>query len=65
MEPNSRVGIILPTYCEAENIADIIHAIERLKLNSTLLVVDDSSPDETQDIVDNGVNMVLIVCGFY
>ena len=45
------VAIILPTYCEAENIADIIHAIENLKLNSTLLVVDDSSPDETQDIV--------------
>jgi dolichol-phosphate mannosyltransferase len=52
MEPNSRVGIILPTYCEAENIADIIHAIESLKLNSILLVVDDSSPDETQKIVN-------------
>jgi dolichol-phosphate mannosyltransferase len=51
MKPNSRVGIILPTYCEAENIADIIHAIESLKLNSILLVVDDSSPDETQNIV--------------
>jgi len=45
------VAIILPTYCEAENIADIIHAIENLKLNSTLLVVDDSSPDGTQNIV--------------
>jgi len=46
------VAIILPTYCEAENIADIIHAIEKLKLNSTLLVVDDSSPDETPNIVE-------------
>jgi dolichol-phosphate mannosyltransferase len=51
MEPNSRVGIILPTYCEAENISDIVHAIESLHLNSTLLVIDDSSPDETQNIV--------------
>jgi dolichol-phosphate mannosyltransferase len=46
------VAIILPTYCEAENIADIIHAIENLKLDSTILVIDDSSPDETQDVVE-------------
>ena len=45
------MAIILPTYCEAENIADIIHAIENLKLNSTILVIDDSSPDETKNIV--------------
>ncbi|PVX26036.1 MAG: hypothetical protein CW691_02680 [Candidatus Bathyarchaeum sp.] len=50
-EWGSRVAIILPTYCEAENIADIIHAIERLEIDSTLLVIDDSSPDETNDIV--------------
>jgi dolichol-phosphate mannosyltransferase len=45
------VAIILPTYCEAENIADIIHAIEHLNLHATLLVVDDSSPDETKNVV--------------
>jgi dolichol-phosphate mannosyltransferase len=45
------VAIILPTYCEAENIADIINAIEKLNLQSTLLVVDDSSPDETKNVV--------------
>ena len=51
MNISPRVAIILPTYCEAENIADIIHAIEKLKLNSTILVIDDSSPDETKNIV--------------
>ncbi|MCW4016296.1 MAG: polyprenol monophosphomannose synthase [Candidatus Bathyarchaeota archaeon] len=45
------VAIILPTYCEAENIADLIQAIENLNLNSTLLVIDDSSPDNTKNIV--------------
>ena len=50
-EVGRHVAIILPTYCEAENIEDIIHAIEDLQLNSTVLVVDDSSPDETQSIV--------------
>ena len=48
---NREIAIILPTYCEAENIADIIHTIENLKLNSTLMVIDDSSPDGTQNIV--------------
>jgi dolichol-phosphate mannosyltransferase len=51
-DTNPRVAIILPTYCEAENLRDIVHAIENLDLDSTLLVVDDSSPDETKSIVD-------------
>ena len=50
-DSSARVAIILPTYCEAENIADIINAIENLQLNSTILVIDDSSPDETGSIV--------------
>lgn len=52
MDTQARVAIILPTYCEAENIADIIQSIENLQLNSTILVIDDSSPDETQSIVE-------------
>ena len=61
---NLQVAIILPTYCEAENIADIIHTIENLKLNSTLVIIDDSSPDETQNIVrklkENYKNIILL-----
>ena len=61
---NPQVAIILPTYCEAENIADIIHTIENLKLNSTLVIVDDSSPDGTQNIVrklkENYKNIILL-----
>ncbi len=51
MKTNPQVAIILPTYCEAGNIADIIDTIENLRLNSTLVVIDDSSPDGTQKIV--------------
>ena len=46
-----RIAVILPTYSEAENIANIINTIIDLKLNCTILVVDDSSPDGTQEIV--------------
>jgi dolichol-phosphate mannosyltransferase len=51
VEAGSDIAIILPTYCEAENIGDIVCAIKELHLGSTLLVIDDSSPDETQNIV--------------
>jgi dolichol-phosphate mannosyltransferase len=47
----SEVGVILPTYREAENISKLIDDIENLKLNASILVIDDSSPDRTAEIV--------------
>ena len=48
---NSEVGVILPTYGEADNIAKLIEDIENLKLDASILVIDDSSPDGTAEIV--------------
>jgi glycosyltransferase involved in cell wall biosynthesis len=45
------VAVILPTYCEAENIENLILEIQKLKLDLSIAVVDDSSPDGTGDIV--------------
>jgi len=45
------VAIILPTYCEAENIESLIREIQDLKLDLSIAVVDDSSPDGTPEIV--------------
>ncbi len=45
------IGVILPTYREAENISRLIDDIESLNLDSTILVIDDSSPDQTAEIV--------------
>lgn len=45
------VAVILPTYCEAENVESLIQEIEELKLDLSIAVVDDSSPDGTADIV--------------
>jgi dolichol-phosphate mannosyltransferase len=47
----SEVGVILPTYGEADNIGRLIDDIENLNLNATLLVIDDSSADGTEEIV--------------
>jgi len=48
---SSEVGVILPTYREAENIEKLIAEIEALPLNTSILVIDDSSPDRTAEIV--------------
>jgi len=50
LEIESDIGVILPTYCEAANTEKLIEEIESLKLNLSILVIDDSSPDETADI---------------
>jgi len=47
----SRVAVILPTYCEAENIESLILSIENLRINSAIVVMDDSSPDGTAHLV--------------
>jgi len=51
LDINSEVGVILPTYCEAQNIEKLIDEIENLNLLTSILVIDDSSPDGTSDMV--------------
>lgn len=61
---NSHVAVILPTYCEAENIENLVRTIENLKINPTIVVIDDSSPDGTGNIVkkmqENYSNVILL-----
>jgi dolichol-phosphate mannosyltransferase len=47
----SQIGVILPTYREEDNISKLIDSIEDLKLDASILVIDDSSPDRTAEIV--------------
>ncbi len=65
LEVNSKIGIILPTYCEAQNIEKLIAEIEDLPLNASILVIDDSSPDGTAETVKklqmNYPNILLLV----
>lgn len=53
--PNSKLNsdtvVIIPTYNEKENIEAIIKAVFSLEKDFSILVVDDSSPDGTADIV--------------
>jgi dolichol-phosphate mannosyltransferase len=51
LDVSSEIGIILPTYCEAANIEKLILELENSSLNAAILVIDDSSPDGTADLV--------------
>ena len=52
----SRVVVVLPTYNEAENLRPMVEALlavfERSRLNGSVLVVDDASPDGTGTLAD-------------
>ena len=48
---SAQVGVILPTYCESQNIEGLIGEIESLGLDASILVIDDSSPDKTAQLV--------------
>jgi dolichol-phosphate mannosyltransferase len=51
LHAKSEIGIILPTYCEAANIENLIGDIENLNLDLRVLVIDDSSPDGTANTI--------------
>lgn len=51
-EKGSTIAVMLPTYCEAENIESLIRKIQELKLDLSIIVIDDSSPDGTAEIVE-------------
>lgn len=48
--------VIIPTYNEAANIADIIHAVLHQPGNLHLLIIDDRSPDGTAALVQEIMN---------
>jgi dolichol-phosphate mannosyltransferase len=48
---DSDAAVILPTYCEAENIENLVSTIENLRINLAIVVVDDSSPDGTGELL--------------
>ena len=58
------VAVLLPTYCEANNIEGLIREIENLILKVIIIVIDDYSSDKTPEIVqtlnDEYGNIILI-----
>ena len=49
----ANISIIIPTYNERDNIVLLIEQIVKLLPDSTILVIDDNSPDGTADALRN------------
>ena len=49
-----RTLIVIPTYLEAENIADVLGKVRAAAPHADILVVDDASPDGTADLARCG-----------
>ncbi|MGA1678779.1 MAG: glycosyltransferase, partial [Candidatus Nanopelagicales bacterium] len=49
---SSKTLIIIPTYQESENIISILERVQAANPEANVLVVDDSSPDGTGQIVE-------------
>ena len=47
-----RTLVVIPTYDEAENIADVVARVHGAVPEAHVLVVDDGSPDGTGDLVE-------------
>jgi glycosyltransferase involved in cell wall biosynthesis len=48
-----RVAVIVPTYNERENVAQLTQALAALPVVSHVVIVDDASPDGTGDLADD------------
>ena len=50
---NPRICFVIPTYNERDNILDLLGQLVDLYKSSQILIVDDESPDNTSEIVNN------------
>ena len=64
MSNDKRILVFSATYNEIENIRELISGIQKNLPNSSILIIDDNSPDKTQEVLKelkkNNKNLFLI-----
>ncbi len=50
---SNKIVVVIPTYNEKDNIVEMIKQLNALNLSIDILVVDDTSPDRTGDVVES------------
>ena len=51
MSNNKRILVFSATYNEIENIRELISGIQKKLPNTSILIIDDNSPDRTQEVI--------------
>ena len=51
MNYDKRILVFSATYNEIENIKELISGIQKNLPNSSILIIDDNSPDKTQEVI--------------
>ena len=51
MSNNKRILVFSATYNEIENIRELINGIQKYLPNTSILIIDDNSPDKTQEVI--------------
>jgi len=51
MSNNKRILVFSATYNEIENIRELISGIQKKLPNTSILIIDDNSPDKTQEVI--------------
>ena len=51
MTYDKRILVFSATYNEIENIKELISGIQKNLPNSSILIIDDNSPDKTQEVI--------------
>ena len=51
MSNNKRILVFTATYNEIENIRELISGIQKYLPNASILIIDDNSPDKTQEVI--------------
>ena len=49
----ANISVVIPTYNERDNVVLLVQQIVKLLPDSTILVVDDNSPDGTAEVLRN------------
>jgi len=49
---DNKILVMIPTYNERENVQNMCHELTRLNIPINILFIDDNSPDETGEVLD-------------